>query len=299
MREYLTSEDICNDLCMERSVFDGVFMIVEGVTDSRLFGKFADRDSVQMTIAHSKDNVRDVVRTMANRRRDDKTMGIIDADLDRLRGREARPPLFHTDCRDMEMMAIRSNALEDVLSEYADPDKLRRFEETVGPVREALVSASYPIGLLMSISQERGLGLSFKDLDFERFVNPRTLGLDAGAMVSEVLENSKNARIGRKELLKVLNDEARDLDDPWKAARGHDTVSILLIGLKRTFGSFTASGLNDGALEGALRLTFSDADFEETALYEDTGRWAESRGAALWDLVRRRSPRSRRRPRSP
>lgn len=298
MREYLTAEDICNDLCMERTVFDGVFMIVEGVTDGRLFGKFADPDGVQITIAHSKDNVREVVRLMATRRRDGRTMGIVDPDLDLLHGRTAKPPLFHTDCRDMEMMAIRSNALDDVLSEYADQDRLRTFEETVGPVREALLSASYPVGLMMAVSQERGLGLSFKDLDFGRFINPRTLGLDAGAMVSEVLDRSRSARIGRRELLKVLNDEARRLDDPWKAARGHDTVDVLLIGLRRTFGSFNASSLNEGALGGALRLAFSDADFEETELYGSTGRWAEERGVALWRL-RRRGPGPLRRRRPP
>ena len=163
MREFLTTEDICNELSMERTVFDGAFLIVEGITDSRLFGKFVDRGEVNIVIAHSKDNVRGVVKEMSGRRRDRKTLGIMDPDLERLRGRHARPPLFHTDCRDMEMMAIRSNALDDVISEYGDPEKVDRFEERFGPIRDALVSSSYPIGLLMFISQERGLNLSFKN----------------------------------------------------------------------------------------------------------------------------------------
>ncbi len=285
MREFLTTEDICNELSMERTVFDGAFLIVEGITDSRLFGKFVDRGEVSIVIAHSKDNVRGVVKEMSGRRRDRKTLGIMDPDLERLRGRHARPPLFHTDCRDMEMMAIRSNALDDVISEYGDPEKVDRFEERFGPIRDALVSSSYPIGLLMFISQERGLNLSFKNLTFNRFINPASMALDARQMVSEVLDNSRSARIGRKELLRILNDEAEQLDDMWEAARGHDTISILLIGLKRSFGGFNASGLDEGSLGGALRLAFSDECFRSTRLYADTTEWADEAGIPLWRLT--------------
>ncbi len=292
MREFLTTEDICNELSMERTVFDGAFLIVEGITDSRLFGKFVDRGEVNIVIAHSKDNVRGVVKEMSGRRRDRKTLGIMDPDLERLRGRHARPPLFHTDCRDMEMMAIRSNALDDVISEYGDPEKVDRFEERFGPIRDALVSSSYPIGLLMFISQERGLNLSFKNLTFNRFINPASMALDARQMVSEVLDNSRSARIGRKELLRVLNDEAEQLDDMWEAARGHDTISILLIGLKRSFGGFNASGLDEGSLGGALRLAFSDECFRSTRLYADTTEWAEEAGIPLWRLTQPEGPRS-------
>ena len=286
MREFLTTEDICNELSMERTVFDGAFLIVEGITDSRLFGKFVDRGEVNIVIAHSKDNVRGVVKEMSGRRRDRRTLGIMDPDLERLRGRHAVAPLFHTDCRDMEMMAIRSNALDDVISEYGDPEKVDRFEERFGPIRDALVSSSYPIGLLMFVSQERGLNLSFKNLTFNRFINPASMALDARQMVSEVLDNSRSARIGRKELLRVLNDEAEQLDDMWEAARGHDTISILLIGLKRSFGGFNASGLDEGSLGGALRLAFSDECFRSTQLYHDTTEWAEGAGIPLWNLNR-------------
>ena len=292
MREFLTTEDICNELSMERTVFDGAFLIVEGITDSRLFGKFVDRGEVNIVIAHSKDNVRGVVKEMSGRRRDRKTLGIMDPDLERLRGRHARPPLFHTDCRDMEMMAIRSNALDDVISEYGDPEKVDRFEERFGPIRDALVSSSYPIGLLMFISQERGLNLSFKNLTFNRFINPASMALDARQMVSEVLDNSRSAKIGRKELLRVLNDEAEQLDDMWEAARGHDTISILLIGLKRSFGGFNASGLDEGSLGGALRLAFSDECFRSTRLYADTTEWADEAGIPLWRLTQPEGPRS-------
>lgn len=277
---------------MERTVYDGGFLIVEGVTDCRLFGKFIDKDGTAIRVAHSKDNVRGVVKEMSGRRGDGRVLGIMDPDLDLLRGKRAKPPLFNTDCRDMEMMAIRSNALDDVLDEYGDQEKVRRFEETRGPIREALVTASYPIGLLMYISQERGYNLSFKDLDFRRFITPSTLELDTGAMVAEVLNNSRSPQVGRKQLLRTLSAEAQSLDDPWMAARGHDTISILLLGLKRGFGAFNASSLDEGSLSGALRLAFSDRCFASTRLYSDTEVWSRDAGVSLWEVDRSRSPRS-------
>ena len=284
MREYITSDDICNQISMERTVFDGTFLVVEGITDERLFEKFVDKDRVRIIEAHSKDNVRHAVKDMSSVRRDRGVIGIVDPDLDRLRGRGAKRPLVHTDCRDMEMMVIRSNALDDVLDEYCDREPLMKFTESVGPVRDALVSASYPIGLLMYISQTEGLNLSFKDLDFERFINPRTLSLNESAMVDSVIFNSKSCRMGRKEILNRLVREAERLEDKWEAARGHDTVGILLIALKRNFGSFNSRNLSEGELGGALRLAFSDSCFRGTRLYRDTEEWARENGVDLWDL---------------
>ena len=96
MREYITSDDICNQISMERTVFKGTFLVVEGVTDERLFEKFIDKDQVKIIEAHSKDNVRNSVKDMASVRKDGRVIGIVDPDLDRLRGRKVKPPLFFT-----------------------------------------------------------------------------------------------------------------------------------------------------------------------------------------------------------
>ena len=284
MREYLTYDDICNEISMTRSVYDGLVMVVEGVTDLRLYRKFADKDHVQIFVAHSKDNVREVVRFMTKNRHDKRVFGIIDADLDRLKHKKPKRPLFHTDCRDMEMMVIRSNAFQDVMDEYGEESSVERFEKSVGPVKDALISASYPIGLLMYVSDRNGLSLRFKDLDFERFINPHTLTLDARAMVADVVNNSNSSRVSKKMLYRLLNDAAAELDDQWDAARGHDTVEILLIGLRRNFGSFNSKNLTPGELGGSLRLAFSDRDFVKTRLYQDTKEWAETTGLTLWNI---------------
>ena len=275
-------------------------MVVEGVTDLRLYGKFADKDRVRLIVAHSRDNAERSVREMRFRRGDDRVMGIVDSDLDLLDGKAPSPPLFHTDLRDLEMMTVASGSFDDVLAEYGDAEKLAEFEGKHGSFREAVVSASYPIGLLMRISRDRRLGLSFKELDFRRFVNPRSVSIDEAGMVDSAISSSRDVHVGRRHIIGALEDAMRyDGIDPWDAARGHDTVAVLLLCLRSWFGSYNSRSLTEDELSGALRLAYSDEDFRTTELYSSTSDWAEGIGEPLWDLVREGDPRPRFRLRTP
>lgn len=292
MREFLTPDDICNQVSMTRTLFKGTVLMVEGVTDQRLFNKFVDRDDVRIFPAHSKDNVRAVVNNLSGRRGDSLVIGIMDADLDKAKGRKAVSPLFYTDCRDMETMLIRSDALDGVLAEYADNDLLDRFLRYVPSVRQRILDSSYPIGLLMLVSDEMGLKLSFRDLDFTRFINPRTLSLDLPGMIEFVRRNSIGCRASRADIIAGMKRVSSKIADKWIVARGHDAVAILTIGLKKGFGAHNAWKLTESGVGGALRLAFSESEFAGTDLFKDTSEWAVSENAILWDLSPRRSPRS-------
>ena len=285
MREYLTSDDICNQVSMNRTVFKGTVMLAEGTTDLRLYSKFTDHEKVMIIPAHSKTNVIRAVNKMSGRG-DGKTMGIVDRDLDDLVGSSVAPPLFYTDYRDMEMMLITSSAVDDVLSEYGDTERLERFQRRYGSVRDVIIESAYPLGLLMYLSYLRGYNLNFKGLDFRNFIDRHTLGTDIQKMVAEVISNTLGSELSSRNVAKDLQVQMSADDDCRLIARGHDTVSILLIGLRESFGSYNANGLNDGSLGGALRLAYDMGDFATTSLYTDSKRWAESRGISLWKVIR-------------
>jgi len=278
----LTSSDIANTVSMLRSSHKGPIIVVEGVTDGRLYGKFIDKDEVRIVAAFSKDNVRRSVSEIWGRRGDKKVIGILDADLDRLCGKAYSPPLFLSDKRDLESMIMSTGALEDVLTEYADPELLEGFEEKHGRVRDVLASSACPVGLLMFVSSRERIGLSFKNIDHSAFVDRRTLAIDVRAMIGEVFSQSLNKGIGRKELADMIAEEGSKLDDPWNAVRGHDAVAVLAIGLTETFGSYNSAGIKEGQVSGALRLAFGFDYFAGTDLYRDTTRWSERNNFALW-----------------
>jgi len=289
MREYLTVDDICNQISMNRSLFKGTVVLSEGNTDLRLYSKFIDRDNVRIIPAHSKTNVINAVNKMAARR-DGKVMGIVDRDIDELKGRMMSPPIFYTDFRDLEMMLINSRALDDVLTEYGDTDRIARFNRQNGSVRDAIIASAYPIGLLMYVSYLRGYNLNFKNLDFRDFVDRKTLRTDEMKMVQAVIENTFGCELSRRNVHRDLQGQVQNHPDHKRIARGHDGVGILLIGLKEVFGGYNSVNINEGALGGALRLAFSPDDFRESDLYKESRKWAESRGIRLWAINRSRTP---------
>ncbi|MGE4577864.1 MAG: hypothetical protein AB7D42_04995, partial [Candidatus Methanomethylophilaceae archaeon] len=139
-------------------------------------------------------------------------------------------------------------------------------------------------GILMYISDRLKLSLSFRTLDFERFVDRRTLQVDINCLVNEVISSTMNVCISKNELLRHVAEEMTEDRDPVDFARGHDAIEVLLIGLKYIFGSFNSRNLHEGELSGSLRLAFSDVYFHDTDLYSDTSIWAKKQCFKLWSL---------------
>jgi hypothetical protein len=293
MLEYLTADDICNQISMNRTVFKGTVLVSEGATDQRLYGKFTDRD-VKIIPAHSKTNVISVINKMSYRK-DERILGIVDRDLDDLKERKVSPPVFYTDFRDLEMMLIHSSALDDVLTEYGDADRVDRFRRQSGDIRDVIVSAAYPLGLLMYVSFLRGYSLSFRNLDFRQFIDRRTLKVDEAKMVQAVIANTMGCELSYRNVLKDLQGQVQLHPDKRQIARGHDCVQILLIGLRDNFGAYNTALLDAGFLGGALRLAFGFEEFSRSEIYATTQKWAEIKGMRLWKVNRPGSPRPSRR----
>lgn len=284
MQKYLTSSDITNTVSMIRTGFDGTILVVEGITDSRLYGKFTDRKDVRVVIAHSKDKVRTSVNMIRDKRADPKVIGIIDSDLDRLKHNRPRGPVFMTDCRDAESMMIISDALDDVLAEYGDPERLAQFESRFGSIRDRVMDGAYPVGLLMYVSDRNGLGLSFKSLDFRKFINKGDLSCDSNEMIRDSISNTNSDRNSVKHTARLLSAEMEKGHDKREVCRGHDLVNVLLVGLRDNFGASNARHLKEGELGGALRLAYDDEVFAKTQLYKDTKEWCDEQGMVLWNI---------------
>lgn len=271
---------------MLRAAHGNTILVVEGATDFRLYRKFIDHDGVSTVIANSKSNVRGVVKETTRRRKMKGVIGIVDADLDYLNHKGTEKPIFRTDTRDSESMILFSGSLEAVLCEYADEEKLSRFESFYGNVADCVVNAAYPVGLLMFVSSSNGLDLSFKNLDFEAFISKRDLRCDIPALCRSVLNNSIRVSVSVSKLQSLLENAMSKGYDPHMVCRGHDLVSVLKIGLRNIFGSSNAARLGDSAIGSAMRLSYDDDRFVETELYKDTESYSKSEGVPLWRKFR-------------
>jgi len=284
MREYIRPADIANEISMKRSLFGGSFVVVEGITDSRLYGKFIDKNECDIVVAHSKDNVKISVREMFRRRNERKIIGLIDSDADRLRSIVYERPLFVTDCRDIESLMIKGRALEYVMSEYGDADKVYMFTKKYGEIRDVITTSCYPLGILMYISDVNGHGLSFKDTDHTSFLDERSLKANVSLMLDSVLSQSPHSRVTKEELEVQLEKEMNEGHDRWDVCRGHDMVAVLTIGLRDIFGGYNSQFIRAGGVAGALRLAYDKESFRTTRLFADTTEWCATEGMNVWSF---------------
>lgn len=282
MREYISYKDIANTVMMLRTSFKGTIAVVEGVTDRRLYGKFFDKGKAEIVIAHSKDNVRNSVKEVYQNRKMPSVIGIMDADLDLLYGKKREPPLFLTDTRDSENMMFTSDAYFDVLEELVEPDMLRRFELKYGNIRDRVMNAAYPIGILMYICSKNRFNLSFKDLDFEHFINRRDLSCNIDILIGDIIDGSEG-QVPEETLLRSLYDS--EASHPAEiVCRGHDIISIMALGLRNIFGGRNCRNISDAHLAGNFRLAYSEAYVRGTKLYSDTADWCSENGLSLWKI---------------
>ncbi len=278
----VSSSDVANEMSMMRSVFKGTFLVVEGASDCRLYTKFVDTKNVNIIVAHSKTTVIRAVEEVVKKRRDEAVIGFVDLDMDALLGKKCKAPIFRTDKRDMEATILSTPALEDVLSEYGDPAKMKEFTQKYGSISNTIAKVAGAVGLLMYISYSKGMNLSFKDLDHEKFVLRNGLKVELSKLVATVFANSMPQRYSRSAVTEQLRSLCEEWGPSWDIARGHDAVAVLRLGLKYVFGSYNSRNLSDGELGGALRLAYNWDYFEDSNLYKESEKWCSQNNLALW-----------------
>lgn len=290
MRQYLTPHDVANQIRMRRSQWAGAFLLVEGGTDARFYGRFVHYESI--VVADGKEQVIQCLRLLVGHAFPG-VAAIVDRDEWAL-GEGAMPEipgLMCTDDRDLEIMALRSPALGRVLDTYGSEDKLAGLQAGGTSAVDILLGAGSELGYLRWLcvrDQSRGdrdpatalapdgpLRLKFKKLSFGKFLDRRTLEVDRKRLVRAISDHSRQPlHVQRvEEALDGLRQLASETSvDPWDLCAGHDLVKILEIGLCSRFGSCQQVTLEK--LDGVLLLAYQDAHFERTLLFAAMQAWS-------------------------
>ncbi len=257
---------------LRKDVHSGSFLLVEGHEEKKLYSIFVDRDACKIEIGHGKPNVQGALAILEGEGFAG-LLALVDTDFDALEERAvASPNLLRSDTHDLETMLLASPALDKVLIERGDEDKLRAAGGAAG-VREKLLALGAPVGYLRWYNERRGSQLLFKDLEMTSFIHESSLAIDLDALLRELRNRSKALIVVDAEVLQG----ARALEDPshdrWHVCCGHDLVRILSVGLRRTWGSNKPSDVEPKRLEESLRLAFSRADLESTRLFAGIVAW--------------------------
>ena len=270
------SNKIVAEIRMRRSSHPGSFLIVEG-KDDELFWKLRCHDSCRLIVGGGKNNVLSGVQRL-----DDiqfkGALGVVDSDYDCLTIRSSTSKnLVTTDAHDLECMLCRSPALNSVLVEFGDSEKINRFEKQYGKdVRAALLERGLIFGNLRRAGTIINRGL------ISRFVNENGWTVDEDELIHEAVGSSDavDANTLRHWIARLPP------MDPWHVVHGHDLLHLLRIGLRSTLGDLSANtGIS--AIARVLRPAMQLTDLQSTGLWQDMRLW-ENRNTPFLVLAEER-----------
>ena len=280
MRTYLTSQRLVTKLQMLRSgKKKKAFVVVEGVTDYRVYGKLFDLTSCEIVIDESKENVVEAIK-VCEMQKLEGIIGIVDADFWRLTSISYELPkaLFMTDDHDLECMMIKSKAYEHVLLEYGDVNKIARFEgKKHQTIKEGMLKNVSLIGYLRKISLEQHLDLRFNQLNFLEFTELSTLDIKDEALIKYILFHSRKQGVYKEVQVKKWLDAAmEEAEAGWQICCGHDLMEFMTLGFIHLYGNYNAKKLFPGQLEGSFRLAYHEKMFQDTELYQRLFEWEKA-----------------------
>lgn len=258
----VTPVGIVAEIRMRRTLHTGAFLVVEGKDDLR-FWKIRCHESCRLIEGQGKRNVvRGLMRLDAIEF--EGVLGVVDSNEDHLAGKPLPSAnIVATDAHDLECLLVRSSALNSVLAEFGNSQKIGRFEEQSGKdVRAALLERGLIFGRLRWADPATGLG------PIRRFVNEKEWVVDEAGLIHAAAESSDGIDA---ETLRRRIDQLPPMD-PWHVVRGHDLLELLKIGLRALLGDLPASTGVD-SIASVLRQALRPADLRSTGLWRDMRRW--------------------------
>lgn len=263
------AEKLVAEIKMRRTLHTGSFLVLEGKEDERFWTSRCHRDC-RLIVGKGKN---DVVRCL--RRLDEikigGVLGLVDSNHDHLAGRPILSAnIVATDAHDLECLMCKSSALVSVLAEFADREKVERFEQETGEdVRTALLGRGLVFGHLRWAIQQ--IDRSVASPPVRRFVDEESWTVDVDGLFVEAAEqlggiDDTTLRSCVAELPQM---------DPWHVVNGHELIELLRIGLRKRLGALrNSTGVE--AIGSVLRAAMPDEDLRSTAMWRSMRRWEVS-----------------------
>ena len=275
MIQYLTPNDIANNIRMTRTLHSGPIIIAEGTTDIRVYERFFLKNVCIFIPSYGKNNAISALYILEKDKLK-RILVIVDSDFWKLESAiPNNPNLMVTDTHDLETMIISSETFNNILNEFGSLIKIKKIGTSI---RNILLKNSLPLGYLRWISSPTKLNLSlkFKGIDYNKFIDKKAFSVDLIKLIEEILNNSNNTSINKQ----LLIDEVKKLEDkgfdPWHVCSGHDLIEICTIGFKKIFGNKRSKSLSSEALDAILRLSYEHSHFIKSELYVSIKNWAKN-----------------------
>jgi Protein of unknown function (DUF4435) len=272
VREFISANSIANQVAMLRTTMKGPIVLLEGITDGRLYPRFfLPRPHVRAVFCDGKPNLLEAVAEIQNRRTPG-VLAICDADYDRLLDISRGGGIYYADFHDAETMICYSSAFHRVYEELVDREASTEESQAV---RDSLVEFACEIGEIRLWSMQNQASLKFVDINPGDYLLPdRSFDLEGYA--KRVLEESVNSNANLatlQALAKTRHFRAAGIE----VASGHDLCSLL----SRVIEFQKSNAPLPSQIESMLRLSFDAECFARTELVRELDKWQDRNGLDL------------------
>lgn len=259
--------NVVAEILMRRMSHTGSFLLLEGKDDVKFWSGHSHQ-VCRLVDGGGKPNV-----ISAMNRLDTSlfkgALAVIDSNYDHLAGvRWTSRNIVCTDAHDLECLLCRSSALDAVLREYGNKDKIERFEREHASVRTALLDRAAILGRLRWAGRKFEPNLRLARVKPAAFIEVETWQLKEKQMIEAA--TTSNPHVDEAALSDAI--VALPAVDPWYVARGHDVLEILRIGLRGVLGELKAS-VGVDQIASVLRQGMSASELQSTQVWRDIREW--------------------------
>lgn len=272
-----TPNIIVTEIKMMSSAFKGGYFLVEGDDDSKFWKAHIPTAHASIVICEGKPNLLGATQIIYQQGLFG-VAGVYDPDFEHLFGVIHFPSfLTPTDENDLELTLLASRALELLLHEYADENKLRAFEASHGITAVAqLENMSKEFGKLRLLSKKLGHNVDFDRLSPYRFVSQNDWVLDIQGLHAEY---ARLAGIPVEQLRASLT-AAIPTAKSWGLCQGHDAIRILAQGLRKSIGR---TQISEQDLAKVLRIAYSREMLQQSQMYKALKALEEKMPGPIFD----------------
>ena len=280
MKQYLTPVMLAGELRLTKKAFAGVVIVVEGSDDKNVIESLYDERNVRVVPGNGKPTVLGAIHIL-NSERVRGVLAVVDADCSRFEFSVQEENVCYFDFHDLETMQLFSPALNRVISEFAQNDRLAAFcgEYGLDAVRDCLLEKGKFLGMLRNISNRDNLGLNFKDITFDVYIDKKTLGTNELAICQSIIGRTSECLLKYHLVCEQVQREAGEFaGDARELVQGHDLVNLLGVLLRHAIGSNTTNAVSENVLSRELRLAYRTAHWLSSSASKCVHKWMQANG---------------------
>lgn len=290
MIEEITPESIYAEirLLQEDDGYEGVFLIVEGVTDFILFSQFFNKSKTTIRSIIGKANVLKLI-DLANKNNNKNCLAIVDADfwlIDNIKPQYEN--IFITDTHDIETMIFKTPSLEKIFFEYFPSHKIQDIVNNIDEIRKNLLLVSSNIGLLRWINYKHKFNICFyadkeNNIPFkwETVINIKKFKVDFEGLLQLITGGNYQLIIKLRPFIRKYNQEPYNL---YELCNGHDVLYITFLFLNCHGRKKDTCDLSINVLEKMLRTSYETKYFQQTDLYRCISSWQSKIGIEILNV---------------